>query len=129
MLKQCDSNIELLRIISMYMIVAYHLISNGILKLNGNTTYDIWAEGSFINKIFATLLFPVGAVGNMLFFMITGYFLASSNTLRSFKSIGIITIFCSSLLCLVFCIIKYGLKVPLYNYEGGAACWLVYFSL
>lgn len=119
MIKQRDSNIELLRIISMFMIVAYHLISNGLLKLNGTATYDIWMEGSIINRVVAALLYPGGAVGNMLFFMITGYFLAGSNKVRSFKNIVIMTIFYSSLLCLIFCIIKYELKITLYNYGGG----------
>ena len=118
-MKQRDSNIELLRIVSMLMIVAYHLISNGLLKFNGNGTYDIWANGSVMNKIFSAFFYPGGAVGNMLFFMITGYFLAGCNKVRSFKTIVTETIFYSSGLCLLFLFLKYGIKIAIHNYGGG----------
>lgn len=64
-----NSNIELLRIFSMCIIIAYHLVSNGILKVNGNGTFSLWNSGSEINRIFSCFLFPGGAVGNMIFFM------------------------------------------------------------
>lgn len=121
MSKQRDSNIELLRIIAMIMIVAYHLVSNGLLKLNGYGTYDVWKNGSLINKIVAASLFPGGYIGNMIFFMITGYFLAGSYKVRSFKKIVMNTIFYSSLLSLAFILLKYLFKKTLYNYGGGSA--------
>ncbi len=122
MSRQRDSNIELLRIIAMIMIVAYHLVSNGLLKVNGYGTYDIWNNGLLVNKIMAALLFPGGYIGNMIFFMITGFFLAGSYKIHSFKKIVIDTVLYSSSLCLIFIIFKYLFKKALYNYGGGLQC-------
>lgn len=50
------SNIELLRIVAMFMIVGSHLACHGVQsQLLGNNAYQIWNGGSEINKILAIL--------------------------------------------------------------------------
>ena len=66
-----DSNIELLRILAMFMIVAYHSVTNTIMN-----DINLLRLGTIINKITISFLYPCGRIGVMLFFMITGYFLA-----------------------------------------------------
>lgn len=72
------SNIELLRIVAMFMIVGSHLACHGVQsQLLGNNAYQIWNDGSEINKIFVSFLNPGGGGGGggvALFFIITGYF-------------------------------------------------------
>lgn len=60
-----SSGIELLRIIAMVMIVAYHL-----------STHVSWQNLSGANKYYITALSYLGRIGVAIFFMITGYFLA-----------------------------------------------------
>lgn len=64
-----NSNIELLRIISMLMIVGYHLAYYGVWK------EQIWMEGAELNRWVICMLFPGGQVGVAAFFIISGYFL------------------------------------------------------
>lgn len=65
------SNIEIIRILAMFLIVGYHMITNGLV----DSSFSYWNEGTLFNKIIASALFPAGRIGVMLFFMITGYFL------------------------------------------------------
>ena len=70
------TNFELLRIISMFMIITYHLFIHGIVRIGYVTLEpDFWMQKNVFNKIFALFFFPGGEVGVGLFFMITGYFL------------------------------------------------------
>lgn len=64
-MKKRDSRFELVRIISMIMIVAYHY-----------TMYGNWNKESF-NTVKIQFFRPWGQVGVALFVMITGYFLAN----------------------------------------------------
>lgn len=123
--KPRESNIELLRVICMFMIVAYHLISNGLLKLNGANDYTVWADGNILNKITSAFFFPGGATGNMLFFMITGYFLAEKE-FHSGKSVITETILYSVVFSLLFLILKVFTRIPLYTYGGGVS---IYFKI
>ena len=63
------SNFELLRIIAMLMIVAFHLVYHGVQSY-------AWSAGTMGNRLFQQFLMPGGATGVALFFMLTGYFLA-----------------------------------------------------
>ena len=63
--KNRESSIELLRIIAMFMIVAYHAATNSILYDN-----SILELGSFQNQLTIAALFPFGRIGVMLFFVI-----------------------------------------------------------
>lgn len=101
----------------MCIIIAYHLVSNGILKVNGNGTFSLWNSGSEINRIFSCFLFPGGAVGNMIFFMISGYFL-STKEFCSCRKVVYETVFYSVPLAMLFVILKL-FDISLYNYGGG----------
>lgn len=96
-----NSNIELLRIISMFMIIASHFCLHGIFN---NTEID-WNNGYFFNKIVSSMVL-LGNVGVGCFFIITGYF--SKDDKRNKLNIKIIAdiIFFSSLNILFIIIIK-----------------------
>lgn len=71
--KSRNSNIELLRIISMFLIVLHHFSIHGIFNSN------IVVNNLTVNKVIAELLVMGGKVGVDLFILITGYFLIESN--------------------------------------------------
>ena len=75
--KERRSNIELLRIVSMLMIVYHHLASHGVEMTyfdNKKCFVFVWEKGSLINKLSSSFLFPGGEIGVGVFFIITGYF-------------------------------------------------------
>lgn len=118
-----NSNIEFLRIFSMFLIVAYHAATNSILYDN-----DVLILGSFINKISIASLYPCGRIGVMLFFMITGFFLADKTT-RNCNKIIIKTCFYSFITVLTFFIIKYIIKCPIQSYGGGRTLLQFFFPV
>lgn len=80
-IKERMSNFELLRIIAMFMIVLHHSIIYGVM------TKSLWLNGSRLNQFFVWLYFPGGEIGVGLFFMITGYFLITSDKIKLSKVI------------------------------------------
>ena len=77
------SNIELLRIVAMFMIISYHIILHCVnIQLVNLTSIEKLQNGWFNNPMFykqllaLALMMPFGLVGNALFIMISGYFLA-----------------------------------------------------
>ena len=77
------SNIELLRIVAMFMIISYHIILHCVnVQLVNLTSIEKLQNGWFNNPMFykqllaLALMMPFGLVGNALFIMISGYFLA-----------------------------------------------------
>lgn len=75
MKKMRQSNFELLRIISMLMIVASHLASHGVQhQLDTDMAFKIWKTGPILNKVVTSALIPGGGIGVGIFFMLTGYF-------------------------------------------------------
>ncbi len=77
------SNIELLRIFAMFMIISYHIILHCVnVQLVNLTSIEKLQNGWFNNPLFykqllaLALMMPFGLVGNALFIMISGYFLA-----------------------------------------------------
>ena len=113
-----NSNIELLRIISMLLILGYHMITNGLVK----PSYLIWETGSVFNKIVALFFFPAGRIGVMLFFMITGYFLILKDKCSP-KKIVIKTLFYCFLLNIFFVFFQY-----FYHLYDGTFNWKNYFQ-
>jgi len=70
-----DSNIELFRIISMFLIVAHHYVYNSGLLENG----PIYADPTAPASVFLALWGAFGKIGINCFVMITGYFMCTSN--------------------------------------------------
>lgn len=77
-----STNIELLRIISMFMIIIYHIIIHCVnVQLVNINSIETFQNGWFNNPIYyrqllyLALCMPLGLVGNSLFIMISGYFL------------------------------------------------------
>ena len=77
------SNIELLRIVAMFMVISYHIILHCVnVQLVNLTSIERLQNGWFNNPMFykqllaLSLMMPFGLVGNALFIMISGYFLA-----------------------------------------------------
>ena len=68
-----QSNIELLRIIAMFMIAFNHFSGHGVMHRLSESPYVIWAQGSVVNKLFSAFLRPGGEVG-------VGIFLSSQDT-------------------------------------------------
>ena len=81
MKKQRSSNFELLRIVAMFMIVLYHIYIHCISgQLIGGET-GLFATPQFSKKlIILALVAPMGMIGNHIFIMISGYFMANKDT-------------------------------------------------
>lgn len=83
--KARKSNIELLRIIAMFLIIAHHYAIHGIIS----NSYQLWSTGMPVNKLFTMLMMPGGQVGVALFFIITGYFQVNRSTFSLNKVITV----------------------------------------
>lgn len=73
--KSRNSNFELLRIIAMLQIIAYHLAFHSNFMFVGSSIT--------INRVWYQMLFMGGKVGVNLFVMITGYFMISANKIKT----------------------------------------------
>lgn len=74
--KRRDSNVELLRLITMIFIIGHHYVWHGLFcaMINGNVV-NLWKNGGSSARVIASLLYPGGRVGNYIFFMMSGFFL------------------------------------------------------
>lgn len=80
------SNFELMRIICMFLIVLGHACYYSTFALGKN--YSFWMQGSNINKVFASFLFPFfGDLGNGIFFMLFGYFNCEKNSVSRISKV------------------------------------------
>jgi len=77
-----QSNIEILRIVAMLMIIAYHIIIHCVnIQLSNTMSIERMQNGWFSTPDFyrqlmmLALMMPMGLVGNAIFIMISGYFL------------------------------------------------------
>lgn len=83
-----NSNMELLRIVAMLMIISYHLFFHCI---NGQLTdidsiqslgNDYFCHPIFYKKLWLlALISPLGQVGNAIFILISGYFMATKESI------------------------------------------------
>lgn len=80
--KNRSSNIELLRIVAMLMIIAYHIILHCVnVQLVNITSIEKLQNGWFNQPMFfkqlmaLEMMMPFGLVGNAIFILISGYFL------------------------------------------------------
>lgn len=107
-----QSNIELLRIISMIMIVANHLAGHGVMyKWDPLNAYIVWSKGSLVNQYFSSFLSLGGEIGVAIFFIITGYFLCKKEKTHLSKLLNS-TIF-YGLLTTVACALVIIFKIPI----------------
>lgn len=68
-----NSSIELLRIIVVYLIILRHFV--------GANGFSVWQMPLSVNKVIAEgVLFPLGKVGVVLFFLISAWFLCEGST-------------------------------------------------
>lgn len=104
-----SSNFELLRILSMLMIVASHYAYFGVMHI-GESDASLWLSGSLAHKLFSCFL-QMGELGVALFFMISGYFLIEKSKVSVFK-IAFKTVFYSVFLGII-------LAVPYIKFMGG----------
>ena len=54
------SNFELLRILSMLLIIGHHLVVHGIIHISETHAYIDWNTGSSTNQMLSELFFPGG---------------------------------------------------------------------
>ena len=76
MKQQRQTGIELLRLLAMFGIVLSHWGGHGSWELTSDNV-------NFINKVFLQLTQYFGEIGNCIFVMITGYFLATRDTINT----------------------------------------------
>lgn len=80
--KQRSSNLELFRIVSMFLIVLHHYV------VNSNVIINALATPTKLNSILALLLGAWGKMGINCFVLITGYFMCKTNiTLKKFMKL------------------------------------------
>lgn len=79
-----SSNIELLRIVAMFMIVTYHIVVHCVdVQLTSSDASGVAAYGFFDHPVFykriliLNTIMTFGIVGNAIFILISGYFLAN----------------------------------------------------
>ncbi len=110
------SNFELLRIVAMFLIVLHHLVYHGVMQNTKGASYSsLWHSGSDMNQLFTCIFFPGGEVGIALFFMISGFFLIKSDSIK-LKKVVLQTLFYSVFTVLVFFSIS--LLVHFYNFDN-----------
>ncbi len=131
--KERQSNIELLRIVAMAMIVIFHVTLHSILpQLKGDMTYmHGWNNFDSLN-FFKKLLIPqtfmsFGNIGNGIFILIAGYFLAGKkiDVSKSIKKLLTQALFAAILITICSFSFYYfhsrsflGLQ-PVYLFNGG----------
>lgn len=109
-----QSNIEILRILAMFMIIGSHLAGHGVQQqLNPETAFKVWGTGPMLNKIVTVAMIPGGGVGVALFFIITGYFQIDKKTI-SLKRVITETVFYGWLLSFLIVGLRiFGIKIDI----------------
>ena len=98
-----NSAFELLRIISIFMIILHHFVLHGL--INNPVFPDAFVQGSSMNRFFAWLYFPGGEVGVALFFMTTGFFCIDSKKIK-IKKVVMQVVFYAWLSLLLYYVLK-----------------------
>ncbi len=90
--KTRDSNIELLRIIAMFMIVVFHIVLHAVnYQLTDAKSIELLNNGLFNKPIFYKKLLllmtfiPLGKVGDTIFILISGYFMVGRKNIDLIK--------------------------------------------
>lgn len=116
------SNIELLRVVAMFMIVVYHIVCHCVItQLTDGSSIARLNNGWFNYPVFYKRLFLVrgihtwGVIGNGIFLLISGYFM-----LQKEKNVNLIKVSRKLLLQLGFAAIALMLGSSLtYHFMGG----------
>lgn len=81
MKKARNSNMELLRILTMFMIVIYHIYVHCVKQQLG--TGEIFITPTYHKQLFIlSAISPMGIIGNTIFILISGYFMACKETIN-----------------------------------------------
>lgn len=104
MVKERQSNIELLRIITMFFIVAHHYVVNSGLYEIGSPIFN---SGFTFNAFFTMITGAWGKIGINIFVLITGYFMCKSSvSLKKFYKLLFEIVFYNFLVYLFLCAIN-----------------------
>ena len=107
-----ESNFELLRFVSIALIVFAHVAGQGVMSVSSVDPYVRWAEGSMINRLITAFCVGGGDTGVGVFFMITGYFLSGANKNRKLHPLVLQVVFygmISSALLVLFRVLNIGI--------------------
>ena len=130
--KERSSNLELFRIIVMFLIVSHHYVVNsGLIQEMSKTPFEA-------NSLFLYIFGMWGKTGINCFILITGYFMCKSNiTLYKFAKLVLQVIFYKIIFTLIFALSGYhdysiGEWItnlsPLWNIKDGfVSCFLVFY--
>ena len=115
------SNIELLRVLSMLMIIFHHLAAHGVQHSLDADRYALWLSGSSINKAVVALAVPGGTVGVAIFFMISGYFQSYTSRINFRKIVRILlqTSFYGIFCILIYLVAKFAAGYPFAEISSG----------
>lgn len=95
MLQKRVANFELIRIISMALIVVHHSIIHGVFFNNDHFTFELF-RSDFLNFTLGNIFISGGKVGVILFIFISGYFSNVNNfKLKKIMNLGFQTLFYS----------------------------------
>lgn len=95
------------------MIVGHHFANMGVCHSILGDTYDLWFDGSFVNRIIVSFLLPGGTIGVAIFFIITGYFMINRHRISLIKVVEELAFY--GLFSILIGIIAYSSG---YHYEG-----------
>ena len=132
--KERDSNLELLRILTMFFIVAHHYVVNSGLT-NQNV---IFSDPKSMKSVFLLLFGAWGKSGINCFVLFSGFFMCKSKiTLKKFLKLFLEYKFYQIIIYFIFLITKYiefdiidfaKEVIPIYNISGNfTSCYLVFF--
>lgn len=68
------SNIELLRIVSMLLIVCHHYVMHGVMGYFSSSPFSVWANGTILNKTFSLVFIPGGDICVSIFLLLLVFF-------------------------------------------------------
>ena len=133
--KSRNSNLELFRIITMFLIVLHHYVVNSGLTDAGGVIYSSPLSW---RSMFLLLIGAWGKIGINCFLMITGYFMCKSNiTTRKFLKLYGEVVFYRVLFFLIFLLTGYQpfsvkefllLFIPINSIRNGfTGCYMVFF--
>lgn len=77
-MKERESKFELLRVFAMFMIVLYHIFSHSIMTQLGDGYHLAFSKPEFDFRLcFLAIIAPMGKIGDTIFILICGYFMAN----------------------------------------------------